>query len=316
MSCTLARSVPAAARCASAACRCQGRSGPPRASEPACTYRYAVRAPTASAASCRPSRTRCGANQSSAASLLLAGSPSAPLATTTGLPPALATADSFLATGNAAPPRPVRPAAPTSLDQRSAADPLPGRAGASARPGRGRARGRRRRPVRGPRPGAAAAGRARPAPPGGRFRSLWSRVDGRRHRAPAPVSGRPPAALASPARRWPGSCARRFRAGQRASRPLGPAGRDRRAGDPPAGSADHRRRAQDGERKETAAEQVAARPDAVQERHRPAGVGEPVDRAPAAAADPGPGQAGDNQRDDDVQRHCAEADPERPCRRR
>ena len=80
MSSTLTRSVPAAARCASAACRCQGRSGPPRASDRACMYRYAVRAPTASAASCRPSSTRCGANQSSAASLLLAGSPSAPLA--------------------------------------------------------------------------------------------------------------------------------------------------------------------------------------------------------------------------------------------
>src|ERR1700761_5821799 len=80
-----------------------------------CRYRCASVAPTASAASCSPSSTRCGAIRSSIASLRLAGSLSAPLATITlRRPRARAVASGLRATGNAAPPRPVRPAAAMS----------------------------------------------------------------------------------------------------------------------------------------------------------------------------------------------------------
>ena len=75
-----------------------------------CTYSATAREPTASAASWRPSRTRCGEIHSSDLSLSLAGSPSAPLPMTTGWVPASVTASSLRYTGKAAPPRPVSPA--------------------------------------------------------------------------------------------------------------------------------------------------------------------------------------------------------------
>ena len=76
-----------------------------------CTYSATAWEPTASAASWRPSRTRCGEIHSSDLSLSLAGSPSAPLPMTTGWVLASATAWSLRCTGKAAPPRPVSPAA-------------------------------------------------------------------------------------------------------------------------------------------------------------------------------------------------------------
>ena len=88
-----------------------------------CRYRCASVAPTASAASCRPSSTRLGASRSSISSLRLAGSLSAPLATATLRPwrgPARATRASFRYTGKAAPPRPVRPDASMSAMSRFA----------------------------------------------------------------------------------------------------------------------------------------------------------------------------------------------------
>ena len=98
---TLTGSRPAAARSASAR-KISGVA-------PWCVYRYASVAPVASAASCSPSSTRFGAARSSSSSLRLAGSLSAPLATTTFRPRAWATMASFRYTGKAAPPRPVRP---------------------------------------------------------------------------------------------------------------------------------------------------------------------------------------------------------------
>ena len=102
---TGAASRPAAARSATAA-RSRSCSRALR-----CTYRPTAAEPTASAASCRPSSTRCGEIHSSDLSLSLAGSPSAPLPITTGWVAASATAASLRCTGNAAPPRPVSPAA-------------------------------------------------------------------------------------------------------------------------------------------------------------------------------------------------------------
>ncbi len=81
-------------------------------------------APTASAASAIPSSTRCGARASSSRSLPLAGSDSAPFATTT-VPPgprsgpafrlACATARILRPAGKLAPPRPVSPDRSTSV---------------------------------------------------------------------------------------------------------------------------------------------------------------------------------------------------------
>ena len=80
-------------------------------------------APTAAAASAIPSSTRCGDWRSRIASLPLAGSDSAPLATTTAAPrrrprpdraAAAVTARILRAIGKAAPPRPVSPARSTA----------------------------------------------------------------------------------------------------------------------------------------------------------------------------------------------------------
>ena len=79
---TAAKSTPAAARSAMAA-RSRSCSRGLR-----CRYRPTAVEPTASAASCRPSRTRCGEIHSSDLSLSLAGSPSAPFPMTTGFVPA------------------------------------------------------------------------------------------------------------------------------------------------------------------------------------------------------------------------------------
>ena len=79
------------------------------------TYAMACRAPSELAASASPSRTRWGACDRSKASLRLAGSPSAPLATTTGRRrEAVATARHLVATGNQAPPCPTSPLASSS----------------------------------------------------------------------------------------------------------------------------------------------------------------------------------------------------------
>ena len=67
-------------------------------------------AATARAASAPPSSTRCGSASRSARSLRLAGSPSAPLATTIARPREPATARILMAVGNAPPPRPSSPA--------------------------------------------------------------------------------------------------------------------------------------------------------------------------------------------------------------
>ena len=64
------------------------------------------RVPSARARISAPSSTRCGACRSSAASLPLAGSPSAALTTTTGRRRLAATARTLRATGKPAPPRP------------------------------------------------------------------------------------------------------------------------------------------------------------------------------------------------------------------
>ncbi len=71
------------------------------------------RAPIARAASAAPSSTRWGATRSSERSFFEAGSPSAPLATTTGRPRPAASTASLVAVGNAAPPRPCSAAAST-----------------------------------------------------------------------------------------------------------------------------------------------------------------------------------------------------------
>src|SRR5581483_10493033 len=60
------------------------------------------------------SRTRCGSHAISTLSLALAGSPSVPLAITTGRSRPAATARSLRAVGKLAPPRPVSPARPAS----------------------------------------------------------------------------------------------------------------------------------------------------------------------------------------------------------
>jgi hypothetical protein len=72
-------------------------------------------APTISAASTAPSRTRCGSRASRTLSFALAGSPSVPLAITTARRRPAATAASFRAVGKLAPPRPVSPARATSV---------------------------------------------------------------------------------------------------------------------------------------------------------------------------------------------------------
>ena len=69
----------------------------------------ASRASTACAASTAPSSTRCGRVVSRSESFSLAGSPSTPFATTVRGPRPCATARSFVAVGNALPPRPRRP---------------------------------------------------------------------------------------------------------------------------------------------------------------------------------------------------------------
>ncbi len=74
------------------------------------TYRTIRSAPTASAAICAPSSTRCGRAAIRVRSLALRGSPSAPLASTIARPsPRAATVAHFRATGKPAPPRPRRP---------------------------------------------------------------------------------------------------------------------------------------------------------------------------------------------------------------
>jgi len=78
-----------------------------------CATTTACRAPTIPAAATAPSSTRCGARASSTLSFALAGSPSAPFATTTGAVRPATTA-SFRAVGNPAPPRPDSPARSTS----------------------------------------------------------------------------------------------------------------------------------------------------------------------------------------------------------
>ena len=82
--------------------------------------RISSSAPTARAASTPPSRRGGAGSRAAGGPCALAGSPSAAFASTIGRlpsdvrPPAAATARSFLATGNAAPPRPSRPACSTS----------------------------------------------------------------------------------------------------------------------------------------------------------------------------------------------------------
>ena len=73
-------------------------------------------AATAAAAALRPSSTRCGARESSTASLRLSGSPSAPLPITTGLRPV--TEAILRPVGKPAPPRPVSPDSSNAGDQR------------------------------------------------------------------------------------------------------------------------------------------------------------------------------------------------------
>ncbi len=72
--------------------------GSPRGSSPtspACSQTTAAWAPSTSAAMASPSSTRCGRSWSRAASLTLAGSPSAPFATTRPPPPAASAARHF-----------------------------------------------------------------------------------------------------------------------------------------------------------------------------------------------------------------------------
>ena len=60
-----------------------------------------------------------------------------------------------------------------------------------------------------------------------------------------------------------------------------------------------------------AVSRVGAAADAVHDRKRPGGVAEPVDGTPGAAAHPGAGQAGQDQRGDQIQGDRPQAQPER-----
>ena len=198
-----------------------------------------MRAPTASAASCRPSRTRCGAYQSSAASLLLAGSPSAPLATATGLPPAVRHCGQLrrdreggaaaagqpglldlLNQGSAAEPRAAVPA--VMVDQVKAGLERHRRGGG----GRGRSGTEQPRQARVARHGAVTGGRL-----GHRERA------GRSHRTPAPVRARPSSARAARSARLGATAALATR------QPAAPT---------------HGRRAEHGQREQAAGTQVVA----------------------------------------------------------
>src|SRR4051794_8486166 len=117
---TSADSSPARNRSAVACSRTDGPSGrsarrSARAgSSGGAAARTMVSAPSVRATSASPSSTRCGACVSRTASLAAAGSPSAPLPTTTGARraarAAAATDRSSVAVGKPAPPRPVSPA--------------------------------------------------------------------------------------------------------------------------------------------------------------------------------------------------------------
>ena len=54
----------------------------------------------------------------------------------------------------------------------------------------------------------------------------------------------------------------------------------------------------------------------VQERDRPAGVGEPVNRTPRSETDPSTHDARDRKGEQEIERHGAEAEPERSIRGR
>ena len=156
------------------------------------------------------------------------------------------------------------------------------------------------------------------APPWGQRPVVRPRVAPRSWRLGRPGPRASPRASPTPARAARTAAIRRAR-----SRPRPPA-RGRRAARPaaraPADQArEHRHADGDGageaEREQEAVANVAAGSQPVDERERPAGVGGPVDRSPAAMADPGADQAGDDEGDQQVERERAEAEPHRAVAR-
>ena len=135
--CTIGRSfTPAVDAGAPPARRSRARRRPGRRGRP--RSRPRSRRPRARRG--RPRRGRGAARSASRTlSLPLGGSPSAPFATTIARPRPPATASSLRAVGKPAPPRPRRPAAPTSVDERC------GRRGAAQRRARCRGGGGARR---------------------------------------------------------------------------------------------------------------------------------------------------------------------------
>ena len=99
----------------------------------------------------------------------------------------------------------------------------------------------------------------------------------------------------------------RERSGRAKPRVVRPAARD-----PPPDGAQHRRRAPEREREHPGRAGIRARAPAVHQRHRPAGVGEPVHGAPRRQPEPATQEARDRQGEDQVEGERAEPEPQRP----
>ena len=74
------------------------------------------------------------------------------------------------------------------------------------------------------------------------------------------------------------------------------------------------RHAAEAEQREPARPRVAPRAEGMHERNRPRGVGEKVDDPPGAVADPRAHEARYEEREQEIERHGSEAQPDRPVR--
>ena len=76
----------------------------------------------------------------------------------------------------------------------------------------------------------------------------------------------------------------------------------------------HGRRTAEAEQREPAGPTIAPRAEGMHERNGPSGVGEKVDDPPGAVADPRAHEARYDEREQEIERHGSEAQPDRPVR--
>ena len=259
----------------------------------------------------RPARRRRGPGGAdpsrSIRSLRLAGSPSATLASTIGRPPirdrlAPTTARIFVAAGNAAPPRPSRPACST----RSISAPAPRR---SRRLAKGSLAVNRQVLTAGPSRHAPACRRAAVGRLAGSACGLisWQTRPVARWACPSgcaqPCPSGPPGSQSTRNSSEDGRRAERGATNPRVVRPAGDRAHAHRQRNDP--------QTDDVQREQPRALDIAAGPQPVQQRDRPAGVGEPVGGAPGVVSEPAAHHARERHGEQQIERDRAEPEPER-----